>query len=362
MTERLRFCGLTRNHPPGSTTTLPLEWPNWVYRYDTNPGKWTYILPEPESGQKRTRDGELVPVPRYAHQVVYDPATKTVFMHGGNAGLVGPMERGGSGSSGEGGDGDGDATADEDGNVRDKDGNKERRLDDLWSMKLTRYVRTYFFLHMCLSLFASDQLLRKLFVRLRFSSEGNSKSNQRLQQVTKAHKSLSRFKEMCEEQPPVKALHFLQTQVSEVVDHKDPKEGETFRSLLMHLLALPPGAVPASTKPDEEEPSPRKRSRPNTPEDSWTNKLDDIDEMSESEAVSQPSSRTTLSVRAEILRSMEDPEERKLKEGDTPNELSGERFEQRTAVFEALLDFVADEFKEPSGNLVDMVDGDEGGM
>ena len=48
-----------------------------------------------------------------------------------------------------------------------------------------------------------------------------------------------RFREMCEDGPPVKALNFLQTQVSSVVDHSNAKETETFRALLTHLLAPP---------------------------------------------------------------------------------------------------------------------------
>ena len=58
------------------------------------------------------------PLPRYAHQVVYNPRTKIVFMHGGNAGLVGQqLERG-----------------------REDDSAKERRLDDFWQMSLIRFV------------------------------------------------------------------------------------------------------------------------------------------------------------------------------------------------------------------------------
>ena len=48
---------------------------------------------------------------------------------------------------------------------------------------------------------------------------------------------VNRFREMCEEQPAVKALRYLQTEVSEVVDHTDPEETSVFRSLLAHLLS-----------------------------------------------------------------------------------------------------------------------------
>lgn len=80
-----------------------------------------------------------LPVPRYAHQVVYDVVTKTTFMHGGNASL--------------------EREVDEDGNVppppdptearqeepaespemnTDPDSIRDSRLDDLWQMTLIR--------------------------------------------------------------------------------------------------------------------------------------------------------------------------------------------------------------------------------
>lgn len=102
-----------------------------MYHYYPRPGKWTRILPEAEDGsrtrnaQHETGVGSKLPIeepsPRYAHQVVYDPTTKSVFMHGGNAGIVGPMEMGKTGDRDE-----GDAQG------------KEMRLDDFWSMSLTR--------------------------------------------------------------------------------------------------------------------------------------------------------------------------------------------------------------------------------
>lgn len=67
-----------------------------------------------------------MPGPRFAHQVVYSPNTKSVFLHGGNAGEAdGPI-------------GDGARSAQE-----EKAGStyKERRLDDFWRMELKRFVR-----------------------------------------------------------------------------------------------------------------------------------------------------------------------------------------------------------------------------
>lgn len=74
------------------------------------------------------------PLPRYAHQVVYDEGSKTVYMHGGNAGLGKSNEEGmerGGGSDG--------AEGDVDGRVAMEGGSGERRLDDFWSMTLSRY-------------------------------------------------------------------------------------------------------------------------------------------------------------------------------------------------------------------------------
>lgn len=120
-----RFCGLTRSPQVGSATTVASDAPNWVYRYDPRPGSWTQILPQSMytagphdvSGNPHV-EGIEEPLPRYAHQVVYNPRTKAVGMHGGNAGVVGQqLERG-----------------------REDESSKERRLDDFWRMSLIRFV------------------------------------------------------------------------------------------------------------------------------------------------------------------------------------------------------------------------------
>lgn len=57
------------------------------------------VLPvDPEAVERDDLDDDFLneveePLPRYAHQVVYNPITKAVYMHGGNAGIVGQMER-----------------------------------------------------------------------------------------------------------------------------------------------------------------------------------------------------------------------------------------------------------------------------
>jgi hypothetical protein len=71
------------------------------------------VLPAPYAHLAET------PVPRFAHQVVYDPTTKTMFMHGGNGGL---REKGVGG-----------------GDAMDEDEERDQRLNDFWQMTLARY-------------------------------------------------------------------------------------------------------------------------------------------------------------------------------------------------------------------------------
>jgi hypothetical protein len=113
-----------------------------VYRYGTRPGKWTQILQKTSEGHDQA-DVVEEPQPRYAHQVVYEEGSKTVFMHGGNAGLASGnndgMERAASSSrledSAVDGDGVGSAKLDDGSEAQ---GQKEKRLDDFWSMTLER--------------------------------------------------------------------------------------------------------------------------------------------------------------------------------------------------------------------------------
>ena len=126
-----RFCGLTRDSASGTqNTTLRSYLSNWVYRYDTYPGKWAQIMRHPETTASE------IPMPRFAHQVVYNPATRSVFLHGGNAGGLSAGGGGGGGGS-AGGNADGDG-GDGDEKEKEKDGSKEKRLDDFWRMELRR--------------------------------------------------------------------------------------------------------------------------------------------------------------------------------------------------------------------------------
>jgi len=143
---------------------------------------------------------------------------------------------------------------------------------------------------------------------------------------------------MCEEVSAVKALNFLQNDVSKTVDHDNPEETSIFRSLLSHLLI-----------PSKPPTPPKKRSRQNTPEEAWTNKLDGDEAVTERFSFDR-----SLHSNRRIVNMEEDPEERGFREGSS---LSAERFQQRTELFESLMKFVGEDAKQPSANLLDMING-----
>ncbi|KAG6865484.1 hypothetical protein C0991_002196 [Blastosporella zonata] len=315
------YVGLTRKQQPGALTTISSEAPNWMFSYDSKPGTWTQILShppdrEPSSPTTDTHDEEYLeqPQPRYAHQVVYNPLTRTVFLHGGNAGVVDAMEHTG------------------------EEGHKEERMDDLWQMTLVRA--------------GSEEVIRRATYQLR----------------------QQQFREMCEDAAPIKALSFLQTEVSAVVDHNDAKETDTFRSLLTYLLSpstLTPSPTPSSSLPstsmkyilpskakeareDDDEhgdgPPPRKRSRSRSPDheddhETWTSRLEEDLPMAQGP------------VNMHALLETEDPGEHGT--DATRGKLTAARFAQRNEVFERLLPFVSDNAKQPSGSLLDIVCMDE---
>ncbi|KAG6919366.1 hypothetical protein DXG01_006915 [Tephrocybe rancida] len=314
------FCGLTRKQQPGALTTISSEAPNWMFSYDSKPGSWTQILSHPPdvsspslTAHSSPEEHRKQPQPRYAHQVVYNPLTRTVFLHGGNAGILEAVEH------------EGEET------------HKEERMDDLWQMTLDRAE--------------SEEVIRRATYRLR----------------------QQQFREMCEDAAPIKALNFLQTEVSSVVNHSNTKETEVFRSLLIYLLTpstpspspspLSPSPLPStsarSPKPptikeewesEGEDGPPRKRSRSRSPEkehETWTSRLEDDD---------LPAAHGP--VHMEALLEAEDPQEPDVR-GAGAGKLTAARFKQRSEVFESLLEFVSESAKEPSGSLLDIVCVDE---
>lgn len=165
-----------------------------------------------------------------------------------------------------------------------------------------------------------------------------------------------RFREMCEEQPAVKALRYLQTEVSDVVDHTNPEETSVFRSLLAHLL------TPSALISDPSEP-PKKRSRPNTPDEVWTNVIDGEDDDGQHGSHTPPESIPRASTPGKrnraVLQMDEDAVETRMRE-EGKKAVSAERFSQRTEMFERLLVFVGEEVKQPQGSLLDLVDAEDG--
>ncbi|KAI0685090.1 Muskelin N-terminus-domain-containing protein [Cerioporus squamosus] len=288
------LCGLTRSRP-GATPVLESECPYWIYRYNRPelPGKWVKILPG-------NNGDPAVPQPRYAHQVVYDSKSETVYMHGGNAGLG--IDEAESEPEARPASSEGAAEA-----RISHEADAESRLDDFWQLKIVRP--------------SNEEIVRRALYEIR----------------------QQQFREMCEDGPPIKALTFLQTRVSSVVNHDDPEEAQVFRSLLSaHLLAAPARPTPptraatpvssgggrsGSGSPESgraDSPPPRKRSRPTSP---------------------MPGGSGSGSV----LRFEEDP----IEAGGNPP--SPERYRQRTQMFERLLAFVNDDAKQPDENLLDML-------
>jgi hypothetical protein len=104
----IRFCGLTREN-----TYLALKPDScWIYKYNTKRpiDAGTFIQVQ----DQRSADDAIAsrPLPRLGHQVVYHPPTKTMYMAGGNAGLLGKVDH--------------------------TNGALETRLDDLWRLSLQR--------------------------------------------------------------------------------------------------------------------------------------------------------------------------------------------------------------------------------
>jgi len=226
------FCGLKRSR----TTPVPrLDGEHWVFRYSSRPGTWTRTQPS-------IVQHDSVPHARYAHQVVYDSQTRTAYLHGGNAGRL--LE---SGTLGD--------------HVHGDDALAEQRLDDFWSMSLSRPAR--------------EEIVRRGTFQIR----------------------CQQFRETCMTLPAVQALRFLQAEVAEVADPAS-EEGEVLRELLAPLIG---------------------RSTP-------------------SSGVISPPSPGTMRVNPET-------------------------FKARREMFERLMEFFPKEAKEPSADLVEMINWyEEGGV
>ncbi|KAL1710493.1 Muskelin N-terminus-domain-containing protein [Schizophyllum commune] len=312
------LCGLVRpQNTQGGQTILQNTSPYYVYHYGSRAGKWTRILPpllpdsSPASSDSTSDTDPQEPIPRYAHQLVYDASTRTLYMHGGNGSTANAARttleqlEADSKQDSEGGDENVAPGQERVGEVE-----KEKRLDDFWSMRLERPA-------------PAEVVRRSRFLIRR-----------------------QQFREMCSTKPAIESLAFLQGKLATVVDHSDREEAEQFRSLLTCILAPP--------SPDGE--PPHKRFRADEEGDDGDSPAAEEDVPSDagpSASISSPaaasSARTTVS--AEYMLGIPDPSEKAGSSG-----LPGRAFEQRTAVFESLLEFVDQEAKQPTGNLLDLVD------
>ncbi|KAJ3783538.1 Muskelin N-terminus-domain-containing protein [Lentinula aff. detonsa] len=260
---------------------------DWLYRYSSRPGKWEKIHTL-EEHQKRSaspssspsQDGTRAnPPPRFAHQVVYDPDSKTAYLHGGTMMVDSELREGNDGLSEEA---------------------PMKRLSDFWKMTLRRL--------------SSSELIRRSAYLIR----------------------QQQFKEMCKTQAPVQSLIYLQNHVSQVVNHDDPNETQLFRSLLTYLLDP---SSPVSMSPA----SPSIGYAVNASEQLGS--LEGL-ETSDLQKLSPSQGQGGLEIQTS-----EGPYEKTLH----PT-LSQASFDQRTKTFEDILEFIADDAKQPAGSLLDLVD------
>uniref|UniRef100_H2ZEN2 F5/8 type C domain-containing protein n=1 Tax=Ciona savignyi TaxID=51511 RepID=H2ZEN2_CIOSA len=143
----------------------------WVYLIGENRWSCIYKNTIPTTNGKPVQNFDYdctkqEPCPRYAHQLVYDHTQQVHYMFGGNPG---------------------------------KTSQPKLRLNDFWSLKLTRPTEA--------------DILRKSRYAIRRQT----------------------FRELALRNP-VSALHYLQSNVSEVVDHRDAKEATEFRLLTSTLF------------------------------------------------------------------------------------------------------------------------------
>lgn len=182
-------------------------------------------------------------------------------------------------------------------------GNPNLRLDDFWELKLVRPV--------------AQDVLRYM----RFSIR------------------TLKFKELCLKESPAVALKYLQTSVSSVVLHEDPKESKKFRELSKFLFQWQSKAT-AATKPLQGAPidpplNPMRVPFANAP----GNARDDME-------INSGSFNLVNANKA------------KAAEGSSGVHDSSQQYQdhaERTALFESLLEYFPQSMGEPVGKLVDLV-------
>lgn len=140
-----------------------------------SPHFWQLDLKTDKWTRIETCSDSPVPSARFAHQIVYDPVERTHFLFGGNPGSA---------------------------------NEPSARLNDLWKCKLQKPLDSSAILRHCLFL-----IRQEIF-------------NQMI------HESLDASPESL-----AKALHYLQKDLSQVVNHSDPKESLHFQSLSLKLFS-----------------------------------------------------------------------------------------------------------------------------
>lgn len=167
---------------------------------------------------------------------------------------------------------------------------------------------------------------------------------------------------MCEDTEPVKALTFLRTQVSSVVDHSNPEETETFQSLLAHLLVPQSESPPLPIQPVSPVPS---AAWPETPASEagahWTSEFPTGEDSQMSEAEQSADDDDDDGQLTNPVYERDDMTSSwKLIDADRNGEsISITRFKQRTEVFEKVIGFISPDAVQPPGNMLDMVSGDK---
>ncbi|KAI8141192.1 Muskelin N-terminus-domain-containing protein [Fennellomyces sp. T-0311] len=216
----------------------------WVYNIERNQWKNVYQTDKRPDNNINCE----CPCPRYAHDMVYNPLTKTQYIFGGNPGEQrqpdSPVEN----------------------------SNACKRLDDFWALQLTKPNPA--------------GIYRKCLLMVRM---------QRLRELCKrANRRRFAPRDVCDE--TIQALEYLQSQVAILVDHSIEEESSQFHQLCAQLCLLPPAATPAENV------------------------------------------GTNTKILPETFQKDED-----------------ESFEERTQLFEKILEYLPAEMKEPSGQLLDAV-------
>lgn len=164
------FTGPTTNN---GQVNQPIESArNSFWLYNLRQREWVRLY----SSETNPENEDTEPCPRFAHQLVYDPESRTHYLFGGNPG---------------------------------ESSNPRRRLGDFWQLHLHRLRRPADILRRGIFLLRRQQFFEMCYAR---------------RDSTPASPSM------------VSAMRFLQTEVAQAVDHADSIESREFRALSALLL------------------------------------------------------------------------------------------------------------------------------